>query len=133
MWDRGREELTYLGISPRAWLDGWKQRIARGDAVAFGEHAIFGWNWEGPGVCNTSFQASRSFELPGVGKQVTRAMRRELPALAERAGAKRIHVYSLCVDPEAAKWFRLLGLEEDTKYQGPQCGPFLLRRFVRRF
>jgi hypothetical protein len=132
MWGRGRVELDALGIGPVQWLQGWKARIERNDAVAFGEHAILGWDWEGPGVCNTSFQASTSFEAKDVGWRVTKELRREIPKLAQRTGAKRIHVYSLCIDPESAKWFRLLGFEED-EYTGPRCGSFLLRRFVRRF
>ena len=49
----------------------------------------------------------------------------------QKCGAEMFNTYSLCISPEAAKWFRLLGLTEDTKYRGPQCGPFRLRRFVR--
>ena len=47
MWERGRIELTHLNIEPAEWLEGWKRRIARGDAVSFG-HAILGCDWETP-------------------------------------------------------------------------------------
>lgn len=131
MWDRGREELSYL-VSPQDWMEGWKKRIARGDAVAFGEHAILGWDFESEDVINTSFQASKSFELPGVGKQVTKEMRKAIPRLMKERGVRKACVYSLCVDPHAPKWFRLLGFEEDTDYQGLMFGPYRSRRFVRR-
>ena len=139
MWERGRIELSYwptpsgLGVSPADWLHSWKTRIARDDAVAFGPegkpHAILGWDWESENVCNTSFQASRSFE-EGSGRAVTKEIRRAIPGLMQKCGAEMFNTYSLCIVPEAEKWFRLLGLTEDTKYTGPQCGPFRLRRFV---
>ena len=137
MWERGRVELTHLGVSPEDWLHGWKRRILLGTAVAFGPekpHAILGWDEEyhSPNVFNTSFQASTSFENKETGWRVTKELRKAIPELLRDQQAHGIHVYSLCVDPEAAKWFRLLGLTEDTTYQGPRCGPFQLRRFVRR-
>jgi len=137
MWERGKEELGWLGVSPWLWFEGFKTRINRGDAVAFGNpgepHAVLGWDWDmHPNICCTSFQASKSFELPGVGKQVTKALRREIPRLMEETRALECHVYSLCVDPGAPKWFRLLGFHESTQYKGPQRGPYHMRRFVRR-
>ena len=131
MWKRGREELSYL-VSQEQWLRGWKTRINRGDAVAIGEHAILGCDWDETDVCNTSFQASESFEAPGVGKQVTKALRREIPRLMKETGARLCFVYSLCVDPQAAKWFQLLGFEEDKGYRGITRGPYVSRRFLRR-
>lgn len=132
MWKRGKDELTLLGVEPEAWFKGWFDRIQRGDAVAFGPHAILGWDWESPGVCNTSFQASTSFELPGVGKSVTKEMRRVIPQLAEGRKARLICTYSFCIDPEAPKWFRLIGLQEDLDYRGIKRGPYTSRRFIRR-
>ena len=132
MWDRGRVELTALGAEPVSWLQGWKCRINRGDAVAFGDHAILGWDWEDEYTCNTSFQASRSFEEPGVGSRVTKEIRRAIPRLMVETGARLVVTYSLCVDPEAPKWFRLLGLIENTDYKGPQMGPYTMRQFLRR-
>lgn len=133
MWERGKTELTHLGISPDDWLHNWNVRILRSDAVAFGSHAILGCDWQmASDVCETAFQASTSFEQPGVGRAITKEIRRAIPQLMRERGASVSHTYSLCVSPEAEKWFRLLGLTEDTKYQGPRCGPFLLRRFVRR-
>lgn len=137
MWERGITELDALGIQPADWLHGWNRRIIFKDAVAFGPegkpHAILGCDEEyhSPEVFNTSFQAAKSFELPGVGRQVTKEMRKAIPQLMRDRRIARIHVYSLCVVPEAEKWFRLLGLTEDTNYQGPQRGPFQLRRFTR--
>ena len=131
MWDRGREELSYL-VSPEDWLAGWKKRVDRGDALAFGDHAILGCDWESEDVINTSFQACKSFELPGVGRQVTKEMRKAIPLLMKEHGIRMACVYSLCVDPSAPKWFQLLGFEEDTNYQGLQFGPYKSRRFVRR-
>ena len=131
MWERGREELGWLGVTPAAWLQAWGQKIQRGDAVAFGEHAILGCDWEGDDVVNTSFQASRSFELPGIGKQVTKEMRIAIPKLMQGRGIRKAFVYSLCVDPNAPKWFRLLGFDEDTEYRGIKRGPYITRRFVR--
>lgn len=131
MWERGAVELMYLRISPEDWLEGWRCRINRDDAVAIDSHAILGLDWEDTETGCTAFQASRSFEQPGVGRQVTKELRKAIPELAKARGLKHIITYSLCVTPEAEKWFRLLGLEEDTKYPGPRCGPFLLRRFVR--
>jgi hypothetical protein len=132
MWERGKEELGWLGVSPAMWVRSWRTRVDRGDAVAFGEHAILGCDWEDVGACNTSFQASTSFELPGVGKQVTKALRAEIPRLMEARGIRVVNVYSLCVDPKAPDWFRLIGLTEDTDYRGIQRGPYTTRRFVRR-
>jgi len=132
MWERGRQELHYLGVHPRDWIIAWARRISKGDALAFGEHAILGWDSEGDGVVNTSFQASRSFELPGIGRQVTKAIRAEIPRLMRERGARLVCTYSLCVSPEAPKWFRLLGLEEDADYRGIQRGPYVTRRFIRR-
>lgn len=136
MWERGRVELTYLGVTPEQWLHGWNRRILLNTAVAFGPekpHAILGWDEEehSPGYVCTSFQASTSFEQ-GSGLQVTKEIRRAIPELMKRDNVEQINTYSLCVVPEAEKWFRLLGLREDTNYQGPSFGPFLLRKFVRR-
>lgn len=131
MWSRGREELSWL-VSQEDWLRGWAQRIRRGEAVAFGEHALLGWDFEGEGVVNTSFQASRSFEDPGVGKRVTKALRAAIPRLMRERGVRLISLYSLCVDSGAPKWFRLLGFDEDTDYRGIPRGPYVTRRFVRR-
>jgi hypothetical protein len=39
------------------------------------------------------------------------------------------NTYSLCIDPEAPKWFRLLGMTEDKEFQGFRP---TLRRFFRR-
>lgn len=131
MWARGREELSWL-VSPDQWLAGWLNRVRRGDAVAFDEHAILGCDWESEDVVNTSFQASTSFELPGVGKRVTKEMRQEIPRLMESRGIRLFNTYSLCVDPSAEKWFRLLGMQEDRDYVGIKRGPYLTRRFFRR-
>lgn len=132
MWARGREELNWLGVGQREWVEAWKERIARGDAVCFDGHAILGWNFESPDVVNTSFQASASFELPGIGKSVTKALRHEIPRLMEERKVRLFNTYSLCVDPQAPKWFRLLGLEEDKEYRGIRRGPYVSRRFFRR-
>lgn len=132
MWQRGREELGWLGISPEMWFQAWLYRLKRGDAVAVGEHAILGCDAESDGVVSTSFQASKSFELPGIGKQVTKALRAEIPRLMRERGIRLVCTYSLCVVPEAHKWFRLLGLEEDLDYRGVKRGPYISRRFVRR-
>lgn len=132
MWERGKEELGWLGITESQWLEGWKSRISRGDAVAFDDHAILGCDWEGDDVINTSFQASKSFELPGVGRRVTKEMRRAIPDLMRERGIRLACVYSLCVVPEAAMWFRLLGFEEDMDYRGVKRGPYIARRFLRR-
>lgn len=132
MWLRGRRELDALGVGVEAWISGWVGRINRDDAVAIGEHAILGCDWETQDVCNTSFQASTSFELPGVGRQVTKAMRKAIPDLMRERGARVSLTYSLCVDPEAPKWFRLLGLAEDMDFVGTRHGPYVMRRFVRR-
>jgi hypothetical protein len=131
MWDRGREELSWL-MSPEEWLSSWKRRIRRKDAIAFGPHAILGCDWEGPGAICTSFQAAKSFEDPGVGLHVTKQIRRAIPKLMQERGIRLACTYSLCVHPEAAKWFRLLGLEEDTSYRGIKRGPYVSRRFIRR-
>jgi hypothetical protein len=132
MWLRGKQELGCLGVTPQQWIYGWARRIKRGDAVAFGSHAILGCDWESEDVVNTSFQASASFEDPRVGKAVTKAMRQEIPRLMEERGIRLFNTYSLCVDPSAEKWFRLLGLEEDKDYRGIQRGPYTTRRFFRR-
>lgn len=130
MWERGRVELQHLGIGPMEWLGGWHQRIQRGDAVAFGDHAILGWDPDGEGVCS-AFQASKSFEEPGIGFSVTKEMRKEIPRLLVSRNVLFFNTYSLCVDPEAPKWFRLLGMEEDLIYRGSQHGPYRLRKFWR--
>jgi hypothetical protein len=132
MWARGRTELQELGVNPIDWLQAWHKRISRGDAVSFGPHAILGCDWETPDSINTSFQASESFELPGVGRQVTKEMRRAIPALMRARKIRLSVTYSLCIDPQSEKWFRLLGLEEDPTYRGIQRGPYLTRRFLRR-
>jgi hypothetical protein len=87
---------------------------------------------EGDGIISTSFQASQSFEDPGVGRRVTTEMRREIPKLMAERGVRLACTYSLCVTPEAPKWFRLLGLTEDLDYVGIKRGPYVTRRFVRR-
>lgn len=129
MWDRGREELIHLGISPESWLYGWEKRIERGDAVAW-DHAILGCDWE-PGAINTSFQATKDFERPEIGRRITRDLRRAIPKLMKERGANRVHVYSLCVAPDAEKWFRVLGLREDATFKPQLRGPYTLRRFWR--
>jgi hypothetical protein len=132
MWERGKEELGQLGVTEVMWLQGWKEKIQRGEAVAVGEHALLGWDFERDGEICTSFQAAKTFELPGVGKQVTKALRKEIPRLMEERGVRVASVYSLCVDPDSPKWFRVLGFTEDTDYRGIKRGPYISRRFVRR-
>ena len=129
MWARGREELKRLGIDRESWWLAWINRIARADAVSFGE-AILGCDWVGPGTVETAFQASESFEKPAIGKAVTKEMRRMIPQLMEGRGIRVFNTYSLCIDPSAEKWFRLLGLEEDKSFRGTR-GPYTLRRFFR--
>lgn len=131
MWERGRVELSHLGITPEQWIEGWRCRINRDDAVAIGGVALLGWDWETTDICCTAFQATADFEAPGVGRQVTRVIRKAIPDLMSRVGARKACIYSLCVDEGAPKWFRLLGFEEDSGYVGPMCGPYKLRRFVR--
>lgn len=128
MWQRGRLELTYLGVDPKAWVEAWERRIARGDALSFGP-AILGWDFCSPDTINTSFQASEAFDSEGLA--VTKQMRRAIPALMLERGVRLSNTYSLCVDPRAEKWFRLLGLREDKTYRGIQRGPYTTRRFVR--
>lgn len=130
MWARGRAEIRALGMSPEQWYAGWHQRIQLSDAVAFDSHAILGCDWEAEGVIATAFQASESFETPGVGSRVTKEIRRAIPRLMTERGARLCFVYSLCTHPEAAKWFRLLGFAED-KYKGDRYGPYTMRRFRR--
>jgi hypothetical protein len=133
MWDRGRIELEALEVTPQSWLAGWKKRILLDDAVVFGDaDALLGCDWPMDGVMDTHFQASRSFELPGVGKRITKEMRRAIPELMRERKASLSLTYSLCVDPEAPKWFRLLGLEEDLSFKGERHGDFVMRRFLRR-
>lgn len=132
MWKRGRKELSALDVDPAGWIVGWHKRIERGDAVAFAEHAILGCDWEGDTTINTSFQASESFELPGVGKQVTKALRAEIPRLMQARRIRLICTYSLCIDPKAPDWFRLLGMTEDDRYVGARFGEYTSRRFIRR-
>jgi hypothetical protein len=131
MWARGREELSYL-MHSEDWYRGWLKRINRGDAIAFDAHAILGCDWESEDTVNTSFQASESFESPGVGKSVTKQIRKAIPQLMQGRGIRLFNTYSLCVDPQAEKWFRLLGLEEDLEYRGAKFGPYVARRFFRR-
>lgn len=131
MWARGKLELSWL-MPQEVWLAGWAKRIRRKDAVAFDSHAILGCDWEGPGTICTSFQAADSFELPSIGKQVTKAIRREIPRLMHERGIHLACTYSLCVHPDAEKWFRLLGLDEDKSYVGIKRGPYTSRRFIRR-
>jgi len=132
MWARGRKELAALGIGAGVWAAAWLSRINRNDAVAIGEHAILGCDWESTDVCDTSFQASASFEQPGIGFLVTKALRRAIPELMRERGARVSLTYSLCIDPEAVKWFRLLGLDEDLNFRGERHGDYTMRRFVRR-
>lgn len=131
MWSRGREELKHLGISRDYWWRAWMRRVTLGNAVAYGPHALLGWDVESPGVVTTSFQASTSFE-DGHGRSVTKEMRRTIPLLMKGRGVHLFNTYSLCVDPEAPKWFRLLGMTEDPDFQGYRRGPYQLRRFFRR-
>lgn len=128
MWERGREELSALGVHPADWLYSWEQRIQRGDAVTF-DCAILGWDWEDKETVSTAFQASADFDRRG--RQITREMRREIPRLMKARGVKRCHVYSLCVTEDAEKWFRLLGFQPDPNYIGQKFGPYTMRRFWR--
>ncbi len=132
MWERGRKELAALGYTPEMWAEGWGKRIRLDDAVAIGEHAILGCDWPAGDVMDTHFQASQSFELPGIGRQVTKAMRKAIPDLMRERGARLSLTYSLCIDPDSPKWFRLLGLEEDIQFKGQSHGEYTMRRFVRR-
>ena len=135
MWDRGREELTYWpGATPQKWLEDWKFRIEKGDAVALGDgpDAILGCDKGGHGVIFTAFQATRDFEKPGVGSRITKEIRRAIPKLMAERKATTCFVYSLCVTHDAEKWFRLLGFEPDIYFQPHQCGPYMMRRFWRK-
>ena len=151
MWQRGIDELTALGIDKEMWVMGWSRRIASGDAVAIvvehlsyrvGEFryvglepetvAILGCDWEEAGICSTAFQASFHFEGDGVGRAVTRAIRKHIPALMKKHGIYLAQIISLCVDPKAPKWFRLLGFEEDKDFRGMRFGKYRSRRFLRR-
>jgi hypothetical protein len=98
--------------------------------MALGEHAILGWDFESEGVVVTAFQASESFLSNG--KAVTKELRKAIPAIMQWHGIQVVCTYSLCIDPDAPKWFRLLGLIEDETYTGFKRGPHTLRRFIRR-
>jgi hypothetical protein len=129
MWARGREELREMRIDPKTWWAGWMNRIALGNAVAYrvgdSVQAILGWDEEAPGVVTTSFQAVEGWN----GKAVTKEMRRTIPMLMKGRGVYLFNTYSLCVDPDSPKWFRLLGMTEDREFQGFRP---TLRRFFRR-
>jgi GNAT superfamily N-acetyltransferase len=131
MWDRGRDELGSLGVRRDQWVDDWRMRIARGDAVMFGTHALLGWDWVAPREVETRFQAARSFESHGIGRAVTKAMRDAIPRLMREHGVRHVRIYSLCIEPSAAKWFRLLGFCEDTHFNGALFGRFTMRKFFR--
>jgi hypothetical protein len=135
MWDRGQTELAnWPGLTPEKWLEDWKHRISKGDAIALGEGpvAILGCDRvPGHGVIYTAFQATRDFESPGVGSRITKEIRRAIPQLMKERRAKHCLVLSLCVTPDAEKWFRLLGFEEDKHFTPRQCGPYFMRRFWR--
>lgn len=133
MWERGRAELTAIGMSQGRWLEEWINRIARADAVAFGADAILGWDWEAPRVCCSAFQASREFDSsPAVGSKITKEMRRAIPKMMRGRNVREVNVYSLCVTPDAPRWFRLLGFEEDLFFQGEHRGPHRMRKFTKR-
>lgn len=132
MWERGAVELTALGISAPRFVEDWGKRLKRKDAVAIGDVAILGCDWESPGTICTAFQACKSFERGSNGKQVTKALRREIPRLMQERGIYTASIYSLCIDPKAADWFRLLGFSEDLNYRGASHGGFVMRRFERK-
>jgi hypothetical protein len=133
MWDRGREEMQHWpGATPELWLEDWRRRIERGDAVAFGDEAILAWDRASHGVVYTAFHATREFENPGVGKRITKELRRAIPQLMRDRRVAVCFVLSLCVTPDAPKWFRLLGFEEDSHFEPRPCGPHFMRRFIRR-
>jgi hypothetical protein len=135
MWPRGQVELAnWPGLTAEKWLEDWKHRISKGDAVVLGDGvAILGCDRAaGHGVIFTAFQATREFEKPGVGSRITKEIRRAIPALMKERKAAVCFVYSLCVTPDAEKWFRLLGFEPDVSFQPQPCGDYFMRRFWRK-
>lgn len=125
VWERGAIELACFGVSRERWLTACSKMIVADLCVVFERdgalQALLGLL-----DSKTWFHAVEGAEMLGL----TRHLRRELPALCERAGVA-VSVYSLCVDEAAARWFQFLGLAADNAYRGAMYAGRQERRFIR--
>jgi hypothetical protein len=125
MWDRGREELERLGISP---TDAFRMLLAypgrKGILTADGEPILAAGISEANGEAFTWFQATDEFELHA--SQITRTLRRNV-----RKHEGQVFIYSVMVHPLTERWFNALGFVRDD-WTGTTAANWPLFRFKRR-
>lgn len=129
LWPRGVEEFARNGIALRDGFD-WFLHMAQrsvhsGILCADGSPVLVAGIIEAlPGIAQTFMQATVDFEshvLP-----IMRVMRK-----GSKAYHGDLHIYSVCVHPEAARFFQALGYEQES-WVGKTKAGHPLYRFKRK-
>ena len=129
LWPRGVEELRLLGVTK----DGAYSRFLSYARHPWGHTpcvlefdgvpaVVFGVSGDDGGAF-TWFQATDAFEQ--YAGEITRYIRREA-----KAYTVPLFIYSVCVHPDTARWFRVLGFAPTEKVRELPSGA-LLRQFER--
>lgn len=134
-WERGLAELRAYGLDRLRWVSRCMNMIAtRNCCVTFVKDgnpiALLGVEKAGD-LGRTWFQATT--EAKSEITMLTRQVRRWMKQLAREAGLHTTLLFSLCVSPDAARWFAFLGFREDLHYMGDLIGGRRERCFVRNW
>lgn len=134
IWERGAAELAGYGVSRMTWIVKCIAMSAARCCVTFLRGgvrlAILG--VEKQGACGVTWcQVTADGERDIVA--LTKRLRRSASDLATLAGVHKAATMSLCVSPDAPRWFEFLGYREDASYQGETFAGHRERRFTREF
>lgn len=130
VWERGAVELAAFEVDRAGWLCVCREMIALDCCMTFLRdgipQAIVGVRRHAQ-VGRTWFQAVEGINMTGL----TRYMRRAIALLVATCRVNVTELHSLCVAPEAPRWYRFLGFKEDNSYNGKAYGPLRERRFIQ--
>lgn len=135
LWERGSEELAAYGVTREEWLVLWACMTVVPNctcAFLYKGHVVAVLGVERcEDVGRTWFQATRAFDDVGVG--LTRQMRKVIAELAAKAGLRKAILSSLCISPDAARWYEFLGFSEEKKTECKEFFGRIERNFVKEW
>lgn len=127
LWPRGVEELRRLGLTHEQALRRFMGYAGRGRAGVLSADDV---PLIATGTCTedgerfTWFIATDAFEQHPIA--ITRFLRRHL-----QTEPTPIHIYSVCIHPDTARWFAALGFRRSEHWIGTTPAGYPIWRFVR--
>lgn len=127
LWPRGEKELEALGLNKAQAFYRFADYChhGRNQTLSFdGRPCVVVGIATEDDEAFTWFQATSEFEKHA--SQITRHIRRE--AAAHKGP---LYIYSVCIHPDTAKWFRVMGFMPDDDFKQSLPSGATLRRFSR--